>query len=190
MDVSKEIFDVHWYWSLTCQFAQLYSFTWHEMHFLPSQGSYDQKGALWVGVDSSFSICLILSIRNLYNVHWDWQKDGYWLNGLSVMLQENEEGILIFRFAVKADFVILWFWLTLWAWQRLKPAKFKSKICHFPNSLLFMAHIRSAVVWGHGSHQSPEADFQLMPWLRCMSYSSNPATFHQADGCNFDILLL
>lgn len=29
------------------------------------------------------------------------------------MLQENEEGILIFRFAVKAHFEILWFWLTL-----------------------------------------------------------------------------
>lgn len=85
------------------------------------------------------------------------------------MLQENEEGILIFRFAVKAHFVILWFWLTLWAWQGLKPAKFKSKICHFPNSLLFVAHTRSVVVQGHGSCQSPEADFQLMPWLRCMS---------------------
>lgn len=119
------------------------------MHLLPSRGSSYQKGTLWVGVDSLFSLCLILSIRSLYNDHQDWRKDSYWLNGLSVTLQENEEGILIFRFAVKAHFETLWFWLTLQAWQGLKPAKFKHKMRHFPSSLLFIAQTRDMAAVSH-----------------------------------------
>lgn len=144
------------------------------MHLLPSRGSSYQKGTLWVGVDSLFSLCLILSIRSLYNDHQDWRKDSYWLNGLSVTLQENEEGILIFRFAVKAHFETLWFWLTLQAWQGLKPAKFKHKMCHFPSSLLFIAHTRDMAAVSHSRQifSSCPVSLQLQP----------PLHFIHADG--------